>query len=251
MEPNPLRLFCDCIAKPFMYAYYLAGRVIDRADIVVHTYTRKKQIRDYCAAYVVRKLHIGCGKNILPGWLNSDVDLEDGKVFIDATARLPFHDGTVDYIFSEHFIEHLSYDDGMRFLKECYRVLRPGGRVRIATPDLQFLVDLYSDHLADLQKSYIHSVNKKLVPHIDGSLRNSSVFTINNFFFKLCHNFIYDFALLRDTMTFVGYRDITRYAPGESADINLQGIEKHGQAISDEFNDLETFVVEGIKPSET
>lgn len=55
----------------------------------------------------------------------------------DVTQGLPFQNNEVDGVYSEHFIEHLSQTDGIGFLRECRRILKPGGTIRIATPDLE------------------------------------------------------------------------------------------------------------------
>lgn len=90
-------------------------------------------------------LNIGCGKVKLPGFVN--IDLEPGAdVVCDVTRGLPYEDGTVDGIYSEHFIEHLSQKDIISFFRECRRVLKPGGRVRVATPDLDVIVRRYAEH---------------------------------------------------------------------------------------------------------
>ena len=65
-------------------------------------------------------------------------------VYMDATALFPLPDASFDYIFSEHVIEHMSYADGGRMLRECLGVLKPGGRIRIATPNLVRLLGLYA-----------------------------------------------------------------------------------------------------------
>jgi predicted SAM-dependent methyltransferase len=104
----------------------------------------------------VRKLHLGCGGNILSGWLNTDLEPGSSDVArVDLTERLPFEDACFNYIFSEHVIEHLSYSQGLGMLSECHRVLRSGGRIRISTPDLAFLVDLYAAEKSDVQLRYI------------------------------------------------------------------------------------------------
>ncbi len=90
-------------------------------------------------------LNVGCGKVKLSGFVN--IDLEHGAdIQCDVTQGLPFGDATVDGIYSEHFIEHLSQKDILGFLRECRRVLKPGGRVRIATPDLSALVTEYESN---------------------------------------------------------------------------------------------------------
>jgi len=89
---------------------------------------RTAAIRAYLGAHAVRRLHLGAGGNLLPGWLNSDVSpLNSNVSYLDATDPFPFGDCTFDYVFCEHFIEHISYDKGQSALRECYRVLRPEG----------------------------------------------------------------------------------------------------------------------------
>src|SRR5262245_6313463 len=103
----------------------------------------RKVIEKYLAEHKVRKLHVGCGNNILGGWLNSDYCPSDSRVIhVDATKPFPFVENLFDYVFSEHMIEHVSYLGGLSLLAEACRVLKPGGKIRISTPDLAFLVNL-------------------------------------------------------------------------------------------------------------
>ena len=103
----------------------------------------------------MRKLNLGCGHNVLEGWVNSDANPPSTAVtLLDVENKFPFTDNEFDYIFSEHMIEHLPYEVGSRSLKECYRVLKPRGVVRVSTPDLAFLVDLYTNSEADVNKRY-------------------------------------------------------------------------------------------------
>ncbi len=53
----------------------------------------------------------------------------------DLTKPLPFADGSVDAVYSSHFFEHIYLSDAEAITKECYRVLRPGGVLRLALPD--------------------------------------------------------------------------------------------------------------------
>jgi predicted SAM-dependent methyltransferase/glycosyltransferase involved in cell wall biosynthesis len=87
-------------------------------------------------------LNLGCGKALIPGFVN--IDAEDGApVQHDVRMGLPFADRSVDAIYSEHFIEHLTQAEGIALLRECRRVLRSGGVVRLATPDLDEVVRRY------------------------------------------------------------------------------------------------------------
>lgn len=83
------------------------------------------------------------GYHAVDGWLNAD--LIAGDIYLDATKRLPLPDGCFGFIFAAQFIEHVSLRDGRRFSEECYRILRPGGVIRLSSPDLDRLVDVYGD----------------------------------------------------------------------------------------------------------
>ena len=87
-------------------------------------------------------LNIGCGTRKLDGWINIDIDGEP-DLCIDVREGLPFEDASVGLIFNEHFIEHISQLQGIEFLRECRRTLIPGGTLRIATPDLDGIVEDY------------------------------------------------------------------------------------------------------------
>lgn len=87
-------------------------------------------------------INVGSGGHRLPGFLNIDIDRR-ADVRRDVRRGLPFADGSVTGVFSEHFLEHLSQGDGLFFLRECRRVLKPGGVVRIAMPDLDAIVRRY------------------------------------------------------------------------------------------------------------
>ena len=94
------------------------------------------------------KLNIGCATVMHHhGWRNLDIlDLAgwaqpQGYLYTQCDVRggIPAATGGVDLIHASHFLEHLSYDEGLRFLKECRRVLKPGGTLRLAVPDAQLL----------------------------------------------------------------------------------------------------------------
>lgn len=83
-------------------------------------------------------VHLGCGQNYLSGWVNVDADRKDeDRIVWDLRNGLPFPDASCSAIFSEHLIEHISRPDAIGLLRECYRVLEPGGVVRMSTPDAE------------------------------------------------------------------------------------------------------------------
>lgn len=96
----------------------------------------------------MKKLNLGCGPHAMPGWLNYDINgaRRMDVVPIDLSlGQLPHVDESVDFIFSEHFIEHLTREQGLKLLRECYRVMKPGAVMRLSTPDLRDLVKRYRD----------------------------------------------------------------------------------------------------------
>jgi SAM-dependent methyltransferase len=73
---------------------------------------------------------------------------------------IPFPDSTFDVVYHSHFLEHLEREAALTFLGECYRVLKPGGILRIVVPDLEKLVLVYSDALGAFDRSGYTSENE-------------------------------------------------------------------------------------------
>ena len=201
-------------------------------------------IESYFAEQRIRKLHIGCGGNILGDWLNSDFSpYSDRVLHLDATKTFPFSKETFDYIFSEHLIEHVSYSNGLAMLSECHRVLKNNGKIRISTPNLQFLIDLYSDNKSELQKEYIKWATDSFIksaPYYDDT------FVINNFVRDWGHLFIYDEKTLRSSLEKAGFTKILRCELNESQDELLRNLENE-ERIPKGFLKLESVTLEGTK----
>ncbi len=197
----------------------------------------------YLAEHPLRKLHIGCGGHMLDGWLNADLHPRSASVLhLDATKPFPFGDAEIDYIFSEHMIEHIPYGSGVSMLRECHRVLRKGGKIRISTPDLAFLVALYGPSKTDERRRYIEWASS-LVPDAPYA---SETFVINNFVRAWGHQFIYDAATLTRTLESLGFLNIESCAIRESDDAHLRGLENEDRMPAG-FVQLETFTLEATK----
>jgi len=91
-------------------------------------------------------LNIGAGDCGLDGWVNMDAFKCKGvNCLWDPRDKLPFDDNSVKGIFSEHFFEHIHYtEEAPGFLRECYRVLQPGGVLRIIVPDAGRYLNAYA-----------------------------------------------------------------------------------------------------------
>ncbi len=91
-----------------------------------------------------RKLNIGCGNTFHPAWTNFDLNSSHPAVQqVDICAGLPVPDNSQDVVYHSHVLEHLERKQGEALLRECYRVLRPGGVLRIVVPDLEQIARLY------------------------------------------------------------------------------------------------------------
>ena len=214
---------------------------------VIWTTLRPWMVEGYLRKSEIRKLQLGTGLNILDSWLNSDIFPKSLKViYLNAKRVFPFNDYSFDYIFSEHQIEHLSYLEGKRMLEESFRILKPGGVIRIATLSLESLIELYGRKKTEIQLRYIKRIIDKFLPEIG---IYDECFVINNAFRGWGHQFIYDRKILKGVFEEAGFVDIQELGSGESLDENLRNIEKHGEFIGDEeVNRMQTIVFEAKRP---
>ena len=87
------------------------------------------------------RINLGSGERPLEGWVNVDAlpDAPGVDVVTDVTEALPFESGSADALYASHLLEHVSSEDVPRVLAEWRRVLRPGGVLMIAVPDLEVI----------------------------------------------------------------------------------------------------------------
>jgi predicted SAM-dependent methyltransferase len=205
---------------------------------------RQRTISTYIKSHKIRKLQIGSGEVKISGWLSGDLNpCSKDVIYLDATKKLPFPDSTFDYVFSEHMIEHISWGEGIFMLKECRRVLKTGGVLRVATPDLSVLLEMYcKETKTSSEKQYIKWITDEF---LEGVKIYKSGFVVNALFRNWHHTFLYDGELLETAMREAGFRDIERVPVGASKHAALTGIERHGRIINNEkINRFETIVFE-------
>ena len=98
----------------------------------------------------VRRLNWGCGTDPTPGWINSDLKEGPGvDLSCDIRDGLPLASESIDYAVSIHALPELPYPDLVPALDELRRVLKPGGILRLALPDLDKAVDAYRNREDD------------------------------------------------------------------------------------------------------
>jgi len=100
----------------------------------------------------MRYLNLGCGSRYHPGWTNVDRRSSGAGVIVhDLRQGIPFPDETFDGVYHSHFLEHLSRKEASAFLRECFRVLKGNGIIRVVVPDLEVIA---RDYLTALEKAW-------------------------------------------------------------------------------------------------
>ncbi len=149
------------------------------------------------------------------GWHN--LDKANKKNIINWTApKLPYKDSSVDCIFSEHFMEHLPKETAITFLNECFRVLKPGCRMRMSMPNLKTLATKYLEN--DLE--YWSEVG--WTPSCAADLMNEGMK-------KWGHQYIWDADHLIGTVKDIGFKNAfeTDYRKSEIEYLNNLEIRPH------------------------
>lgn len=159
-----------------------------------------------------KKLHLGSGGNIIPGWSNIDLKSNGKIIGLDLTKPLPIKSESIDFIFSEHFIEHITLKQAESFIGECFRVLKKGGVLRISTPSLEKLIEEYlagkSDEWRDL-----------------GWEPNTPCQMINEGLRSWGHQHVYDTVDLKGLLNSSGFNKIQEVEWHESKYKTLRNIE--------------------------
>lgn len=207
---------------------------------------RNRQIAAYLTANQRRFLRIGCGSYTDLGWLATDLlPVRRNVVYMDATKRFPLPDASFDAVQCEHVIEHVTFEAGLVMLRECHRVLRKGGILRIATPNIDLVRRLLdSDDEDPALVRYVEWSNRTYGTRSAGDELANPVLTANRLVRSWGHTFIYDEPTLRRALSRAGFSEIVTVSPGESSHTELRGIDRHAQEIGRGPNELETLALE-------
>lgn len=186
----------------------------------------------------MRKVQFGCGSNRLSGWENYDME-------IDISQPLPFENESIDVIFTEHCVEHITSPEAYRFFEECFRILKPSpkgftideiecGILRVCVPDItRVLKKLDYDYLLWLKDAGFG----------DGTYNSA----IKNLVVNHGHKSLWTQELLSDCLMSVGFYG-TYYREIWQSDFDLlKNLEGHYRAIGYKNAWIESTVVEAIK----
>ncbi len=157
-----------------------------------------------------RRVHIGCGQESIAGWINVDNrPLPGVDRVLDVRQGLPFEN--VAAIYAEHFLEHLSLEDGLVFLRECRRVLAPDGVLRLSTPNLD----------------WVYLTHYRLGPEVGKDTAVADCLQLNRAFHGWGHRFLYNRTMLAAALEACGFAQARFQRYGESDQEALRGLERH------------------------
>lgn len=206
-------------------------------------------IRKYLDTHTVRKLQLGAGTHNPPDWLNSDIEPKGDQIYLDVTSNYPFPGGSFHYVFAEHLIEHIPWESGLRMLKESFRILAPGGKIRIITPDLAKYFYVLN-HETDAEVQRFIAANRNVFEWPNTPVGAAYVF--NKAMREWGHVFIYDAEALRRTLKLAGFADVKQLQIGAKTDPVFETAEyrKSGAFSTDDFwiiNQMVGMVFEATK----
>lgn len=154
--------------------------------------------------------------------IDVNIDWPPDLVLHDIRKRLPFQNSTADYIFASNVLEHLKKCETIQVLKDCHRILKAKGIIRIVVPDLQLLAlkyvtrdhDFYyktityakssGDTFADRFLAFFYEEsNKKSIRSLKQRIK--SLLFANPY-----HKWLYDYESLSTILSQIGFKDIKR-----------------------------------------
>ncbi len=126
----------------------------------------------------IKKINLGCGYRFHPDWVNVDfIKTHESVIAHNLLEGIPFEDHSFDVVYHSHVLEHFTKVGAVDFIKECQRILKPNGVIRIAVPDLEGIARSYVEQL-DLidsgNKSSIENANWMRLELIDQMVRMTS-----------------------------------------------------------------------------
>ena len=175
------------------------------------------------------RVHVGSGPMHRPDWWNVDIRAFPGAVdeIVDAAEPWPWRG--LEFVYGEHFLEHLAPDAAIRFVREAARALAPGGVLRLSTPSLEHVWVTHFHPTRDRPKEI--------------AIRET--YAANRAFHGWGHRFLYSREMLERVLADSGFTDITFHGFGESDREALRGLEWHagGEAVADGWPAV--WIVEG------
>jgi len=202
---KPFKLLSPEVAEHFEYFWrevYVA---------IIHKINLRKASSVFSGKNL--KVNLGAGRIKKDGIIGVDFS-PDAIIRLDLRRPLPIASGACSVVFSEHFLEHLSYPEGVdQFMADCYRILEPGGLIKLSVPDAEWPLKDYAEGS--------DRFNQKCIEHSFGYCKRPDITSMEriNFVFRQrwkgrsyshfeTHKFAYDFETLKKNLEAAGFTDV-------------------------------------------
>lgn len=196
-------------------------KTVRAAVLVINTPIAKRRgARAFADAGRPLKLEIG-GLSPRPGWIVTNVNAVT-RNFLDATKRWPVEDASVSHVYADNVVEHLPLEATRSMLVEAHRCMRPGGIIRLITPDVRAHVDMYlagSSALDEAAARHYRDLGLKVEHPID-------VLRIPIGEFGHHEGYVFDFETLRAELERAGFSSVIRTDAGSSSHPEFAGLDQ-------------------------
>jgi predicted SAM-dependent methyltransferase len=202
MPTHPLRLAARAPARA-------GARVVGAARL-------RRELRGLDRPYWVE---LGAGTTRRDGWIGTDISWR-ARLHLDATRPWPFPPGSVSHVYGDNMIEHVPLAGARALLRHAAAALRPGGRIRLVTPDAERCAEVYLEG-GDRAQALLaaHRAAGERAEHRIDILR--AVFVA----YEHDRGYAWDLASLRAELTAAGFTSVERVELQESVDPALRGLE--------------------------
>jgi predicted SAM-dependent methyltransferase len=184
-------------------------------------------------------VHLGCGNALLPEWINVDCYPPPRKpgieiLTIDMRTGLPFADGSVQALFSEHFLEHLPVEIVRQtIVPEMARIIRSGGRLRLGIPNGEYFIEKYIEYRQG-GSDPVYEQNRT---------GKTPMTILNEVMHSHGHHFLYDFETMKEILVRAGFVDVRHAQYGDTSLLQFVGKDR-----PDEWRQAMTLYIEATKP---
>lgn len=164
----------------------------------------------------LKYLNIGCGNNSHKHCINVDFQWRPNvDLCWDITKGLPFESNSIEGIYTEHCLEHITYSQCMEVSKVFLRILKPGGTIRIIVPDVELYIDLYQKEKRGEDIAFPYVTEE----HINNGF--TPVMALNRIFREHSHKYAYDTRTLKMVLKKIGFVKVKSVSFKKGRDSNL------------------------------
>lgn len=182
-------------------------------------------------------LNVGCGSNIKSKFINLDYNWLPGIDFCwDITQGVPLKNNSLLGIYTEHCLEHISYEETKLALSNFFDLLKPGGTLRVVVPDAEIYLDAYQQGKENTNFQFPYGLSAHNIPQNEVT----RMIVVNSIFRGHGHKFAYDYPTFKNMLDEQGFISIKKESFCQGRDKTL--------LIDSRHRACESLYVEASKP---